>query len=46
LKEAIAKFKTEIAGEVLAMEWSNSALSYSEEAKIEGFELSLSLEKA
>lgn len=46
LKEAIAKFKTEIAGEVLAKEWSDSALSYLEEAKIEGSDLSLSLEKA
>jgi isoleucyl-tRNA synthetase len=45
LKEAIAKFKTEIAGEVLAKEWSDDTLSYSEEAKIEGQDLALSLEK-
>lgn len=46
LKEAIVRFKEEIAGEVLAKEWSESTLSYSEEAKIEGSELALSLEKA
>lgn len=46
LQEAILKFKDDIAGEVLAKEWSDSALSYSEDVKIEGSDLTLSLEKA
>jgi len=46
LKESIEKFKDEIASEVLASEWSEVSLSYSEEVKVEGEELTLSLEKA
>ena len=45
LKEAIDKFKDEIASEVLANEWSNDSLSYSEQVKVEGEDLGLSLEK-
>lgn len=46
LNEAIVKFKDEIASEVLANEWLDQALSYSEEVKVEGEDLVLSLEKA
>lgn len=46
LQGAISKFKDEIAVEVLAKEWSDSALAYMEDANIEGSELMLSLEKA
>jgi isoleucyl-tRNA synthetase len=46
LKDAIDKFKDEIATEVLAEEWSDAKLKYAEEVKVEGSELSLSLEKA
>jgi hypothetical protein len=42
----VAEFKDVIAEEVLASAWSDQALSYSETVKIEGEELSLSLEKA
>ncbi|MDQ5913527.1 MAG: isoleucyl-tRNA synthetase, partial [Patescibacteria group bacterium] len=45
LKEAIDKFKNEIAVEVLAEAWSEAKLKYVEEVKVEGSELSLSLEK-
>ena len=45
LKEVINKFKDEIATEVLAEEWSDTKLKYTEEVKVEGSDLSLSLEK-
>ena len=41
----INKFKDEIATEVLAEEWSDTKLKYTEEVKVEGSDLSLSLEK-
>ncbi len=46
LSNVVAEFKDVIADEVLASAWSDAALSYSETVKIEGEELSLSLEKA
>lgn len=46
LNDAIVKFKDEIASEVLANEWLDNSLSYSEEVKVEGEDLVLSLEKA
>lgn len=46
LLEAIKKFEQEIATEVLASEWSDTSLSYSEEVGVEGQELTVSLEKA
>lgn len=46
LKEAVEKFRDEIAVEVLANEWSKLKLKYSEEVKVEGEVLSLSLERA
>lgn len=45
LKEAIDKFRDEIAAETLASEWADAKLSYVEEVKIEGEDLGLSLEK-
>ena len=45
LQEAINKFKDEISAEVLAKEWSEASLGYSEDVKIEGSDLTLSLEK-
>ena len=46
LNDVVAEFKDVIAEEVLSTVWSDEALSYSESVKIEGEELSLSLEKA
>ncbi len=46
LNDVVAEFKDVIAEEVLSTVWSDEALSYSETVKIEGEELSLSLEKA